>query len=251
MADNEVSQPTESEPTAMPGASDPAADGAVSAQVDTEGKGGWWRGVVEFVVAFVIMIGAIMALRTFVIEPFQIPSGSMLNTIEIGDRIFAEKITVAIDSMPSQGEIVTFVNPRDHSETLIKRVVAVGGQTIDLRDGVVYIDGEPLDEPYTNGQATKAMKSDLSYEGAVIGIDADGNAVLNETGERTGVQITYPYTVPEGYFWAMGDNRGNSADSRVFGAVDAQSVTGHAVFRYWPIFRSGSDGFELAIGPLD
>ena len=66
-----------------------------------------------------------------------------------------------------------------------------------------------------------------------------------------GGDITYPYTVPEGCFWAMGDNRRNSADSRVFGPVSADSVTGHAIFRYWPIFRSTSDGLELAIGPLD
>ena len=207
----------------------PAADGSATAAA-AEQKEPWWRGVIEFVVAFAIMVAAIMLLRTFVIEPFQIPSGSMLNTIEIGDRVFAEKISVALDPMPEPGEIVTFVNPRDPSETLIKRVIAVGGQTIDLRDGVVYIDGVALDEPYTDGQPTYPMTADKKFLGG---------------------DITYPYTVPEGCFWAMGDNRRNSADSRVFGPVSADSVTGHAIFRYWPIFRSTSDGLELAIGPLD
>lgn len=217
------------------------AEGAQGAEDAQEARSPWWRGVVEFLVAFLVMIGVILLLRTFVMEPFEIPSGSMLTTIEIGDRVFAEKVTVAIDRMPEPGEIVTFVNPRDDSETLIKRVIAVEGQTIDLRDGAVYVDGVQLDEPYTNHQSTKPMR-------------CDGKVQTSD--------IVYPFTIPDGCFWAMGDNRGNSADSRVFGPVDASSVTGHAVFRYWPIFRVESQkpgtevlGFEFhpirfTIGPL-
>ncbi|MBR2834527.1 MAG: signal peptidase I [Coriobacteriales bacterium] len=179
-------------------------------------KGGFFRGVGEFLIAFAVMVGIIMLLRTFVIEPFEIPSGSMLDTIEIGDRIFAEKISVAINHMPTQGEIVTFTNPRDPSQTLIKRVIATEGQTIDFKDGIVYVDGVALDEPYTLGKPTKQMRCD---------------------GKIQKTDIQYPYTIPEGYFFAMGDNRTNSSDSRVFGAVSAESVTGHAIFRYWPLFR--------------
>lgn len=244
------------------------AGDALPAEGDAQGdqaKVPWWRGAVEFVVAFAIMIAAIMAIRTFIIEPFEIPSGSMLQTIQIGDRIFSEKVSVAIDPMPDQGDIVTFTNPRDPSETLIKRVIATEGQVIDLRDGVVYVDGEPLDEPYTDGQATRPMSSDLAYPGAVVGVDENGDAIVNESGARTNAKIAYPYTVPNGYFWVMGDNRGNSADSRVIGAVSAELVTGRAVLRYWPIVRILPEeedvtiaGFtftvhplSLAIGPLD
>ncbi len=203
----------------------------------------WWRGVAEFVVAFAVMIAAILLLRHFVIEPFEIPSGSMEETIQVGDRVFAEKITVAFSSMPEPGDIVTFINPADSSETLIKRVIAIEGQTIDLRDGVVYVDGVALDEPYTEGKPTYAMK-------------CNGTTQLTD--------IIYPYTVPEGCFFAMGDNRTNSSDSRVFGAVSVENITGRAVFRYWPIFYAletyevdlGWFTFEahpltLAIGPLD
>lgn len=208
----------------------PETDAVEGAQGAKKSGGSWLSGVMEFIVAFAIMLAAILALRTWVVEPFEIPSGSMLQTIQIGDRVFAEKISVALSDMPQQGQIVTFVNPRDPSETLIKRVVAVGGQTIDLRDGVVYVDGVALDEPYTNGQGTYPMRCD---------------------GKVQTTDITYPYTIPEGYFWAMGDNRGNSADSRVFGPVDASTVTGHAVFRYWPLFRTGEDGsIEISVGPL-
>lgn len=237
-----VETPEQEQGVLASGGPDRAADGP---QHMAEQKIPWWRGVFEFVAAFAIMVAAIMAIRTFVIEPFEIPSGSMLETIQIGDRVFAEKVTVAIDPMPEPGEIVTFVNPRDESEILIKRVVAVEGQTIDFVDGVVHIDGVPLDEPYVNGQKTRAMRCD---------------GVVQKT------DVKYPYTIPEGCFWAMGDNRGNSADSRVFGAVSAENVTGRAVLRYWPILYVSEDestqidlgftsfsipSFELAIGPLD
>ena len=93
----------------------------------------------------------------------------------------------------------------------------MGGQTVDLVDGVVYVDGEPLDESaYTGGKPSYPL---------------DGPA-----------QIQYPYTVPEGCIWCMGDNRTNSSDSRYFGAVPVSSVTGRAFFTYWPI---------SSIGPLE
>lgn len=180
-------------------------------------------------VFLVIMLS--WGLRAFVFQAYEIPSGSMEDTIMPGDMVFSEKITY-YGGEPQPGDIVTFEDPDPALEgrILIKRVIAVGGQTIDLRDGVVYIDGVALDEPYTDGQPTYPMTADKKFLGG---------------------DITYPYTVPEGCFWAMGDNRRNSADSRVFGPVSADSVTGHAIFRYWPIFRSTSDGLELAIGPLD
>ena len=85
-----------------------SVDAAVQPGGEKGGKQGWLSGVMEFVVAFAIMLLAILALRTWVVEPFEIPSGSMLQTIQIGDRVFAEKITTALSDMPEPGEIVTF-----------------------------------------------------------------------------------------------------------------------------------------------
>lgn len=200
---------------------------------------GWLAGVGEFVIAFAIMALVIWLLRLFVIEPFTIPTRSMVPTIEPGDSVYAEKISIkASDFTPTPGQVYTFTSPEDPSETLIKRVIAVGGQTVDLRDGDVYVDGVKLDEPYTHGQKSEPMRSTAG--------------------------VTYPYTIPEGYFWAMGDNRGNSSDSRVFGAVPVENITGHAVFRYWPIVRMGEEQtvdlglfefeahpLEINLGPLD
>ena len=95
-------------------------------------------------------------------------------------------------------------------------VIAVGGQTVDLRDGRVYVDGVLQDEPYTRGEPSYPLTP------------------------YYGLTIDYPYTVPEGGLWVMGDNRTNSADSRAFGAIPLESVTGHAVLRYWPLDRIGT-----------
>ena len=112
------------------------------------------------------------------------------------------------------GDIVTFADPLVSNRTLIKRVIATGGQTVDLQNGKVVVDGVVLDEPYIENK-------------------------VSEPFEKTAVPISYPYTVPEGCLWVMGDNRTNSQDSRYFGAIDASSVTGHAVFTYWPIPHIG------------
>ena len=190
-------------------------------------RGGWLAGIGEFVIAFAIMALVIWLLRMFVVEPFTIPTRSMVPTIEPHDSVYAEKISIkAADFVPTPGQVYTFINPEDPSETLIKRVIATEGQVIDLRDGDVYVDGVKLDEPYTHGQQTEPMRSTAG--------------------------VTYPYTVPEGCFWAMGDNRGNSGDSRVFGAVPVDNITGHAVFRYWPIVRDvEGEGWKFNLGPLD
>lgn len=181
-----------------------------------ESKGpGVVRSVLSFLGMVVLVLVMSWAMRTFIFGAYEIPTGSMETTIMSGDRVFAEKITY-LASEPEQGDIVTFEDPEIPGRILIKRIVATEGQTIDLIDGAVYIDGVPLDEPYVHGEPSNPLVP--AY----------------------GVDITYPYTVPEGHIWVMGDNRTNSSDSRYFGPVPVESVTGKAVFTYWPI---GSLGF--------
>lgn len=173
------------------------------------------RTLLDIVILVVVVIVLTFGLRTFVFQAYEIPSGSMEETIMPGDMVFSEKITY-YGRDPQPGDIVTFTDPEDDSRILIKRVIATGGQTVDLRDGRVYVDGELRDEPYTQG------KPSVELEPAY------------------GTEITYPYTVPEGCIWVMGDNRTNSQDSRYFGAVDASAVTGKAIFIYWPISDWGT-----------
>jgi len=174
------------------------------------------RLIVDILVILGIAILLTWGIRTFVLEPYEIPSGSMQDTIEIGDRVFSEKVSYAFNDV-QQGDVITFTDPTNPDQTLIKRVIARGGQTVDLRDGVVYVDGAALDEPYTEGK--------------------ESNPLPNTYG---GVEISYPYTVPTDCLWVMGDNRTNSSDSRYFGAIPESSVSGHAFYIYWPFEHAGS-----------
>lgn len=159
----------------------------------------------------VVVIGMAVLLRTFLFVPYEIPSKSMQDTIMPGDMVFSEKVSYYMHK-PQQGDIITFTDPEVPTRTLIKRVVATEGQTVDLIDGVVYVDGKPLDEPYTKGKPSNPLSRTAS-----------------------GVNISYPYTVPEGSVWVMGDNRTESQDSRYFGAIPVDTVTGHAAMVYWPL----------------
>ena len=173
-------------------------------------KGGPIRALTEFV----IVIGSALILAFFILnfvaQPYTIPSGSMEDTIQIDDRVFSEKISYYFGK-PKVGDIVTFIDTQDESRTLIKRVIATGGQTVDIQDGVLYVDGVKKSEKYVGGKSTNKLKSN----------------------------ITYPYVVPQDHIWVMGDNRTNSQDSRYFGSVPLSNVTGHAFLRYWPLNSIG------------
>ena len=167
----------------------------------------------SFIIAVVVVLAGAWLLRTFVVEPFQVPSGSMEETIMTGDMIFAEKISYHFDE-PEQGDIVVFSDPQIPSRILVKRVIATEGQTVDLEDGVVYVDGVAQHEPYVLGESYPLSTA-------------------------SNVSISYPYTIPEGSLWVMGDNRENSSDSRYFGPVKNSTVFGKALVVYWPLDRIG------------
>lgn len=181
----------------------------------TKGSSGILRKLLSVVITVAVIVLVSFLLRTFVFQAYEIPSGSMEDTIMTGDMVFSEKVSYYFDE-PEYRDIVTFADPQLPSRTLIKRVIATGGQTVDLHDGAVYIDGKRLDEPYTDGQETYPLRT------------------------ASGVTVTYPYTVPAGSIWVMGDNRGNSQDSRYFGAIPIDTVTGKAVFKYWPFDHAGT-----------
>ena len=154
-------------------------------------------------------------LRTFVMDNYQIPTGSMEPTIEINDRVFAEKITYRF-STPKPGDIVTFHDPIVEGRVLIKRCIAVGGQTVDLIDGKVVVNGVVLNEDvYTHGLPSNPLT------------------------QMKGVSFDYPFVVPEGTIWVMGDNRTNSLDSRYFGPISEDELIGRALFRFLPLSRFG------------
>jgi signal peptidase I len=159
--------------------------------------------------SFLIVLAFTLAqgTRAFAIQPYVVPTGSMIPTIEIQDRVLVEKITYRFIRPPTQGEVVVFDNPHPSSpldKILIKRVIATGGQTVDIVDDAVWVDGVALDEPYVHGKPT------------------------------TPGTVFTPVTIPEGQVWLMGDNRTNSADSRFFGPQPVSVIRGRAIWTYWP-----------------
>lgn len=172
-----------------------------------KGEGnGLLRSVLNLVFVVVLILVMTWAMRTYVFAAYQIPSGSMESTIQVGDMVFSEKVTYYTRE-PQRGDIVTFDDPETPNRTLIKRVIATEGEKVTLSGGKVCINGTPLDEPYTRGLPSNALTSDVSY----------------------------PYVVPAGEVWVMGDNRTNSLDSRYFGSIKKSSISGHAICVYWPI----------------
>ena len=183
-----------------------------------KGMPSWLSTLLGILVLVVCVFGLAALMRLFVFVPYEIPSGSMESTIKVGDMVFSEKVSYYFRE-PQRGDIVTFADPdtRYPGRILIKRVIATEGQTVDVRDGLVYVDGVALVEPYTNGKPSYPI-SPLHGWNAIV----------------------YPYTVPSGCVWVMGDNRTSSQDSRAFGAISVDTVTGRAAFVYWPIADFGA-----------
>jgi len=185
-----------------------------------------------------ICIAVILALfvRTFVVQAFKIPTGSMENNLLIGDHLLVnkfvhaptttrlERMLLPIDPI-RRGDIVVFKYPEDPERDFIKRVIGLPGESVELRNKKVYIDGTPLDEPYVQ---------------FLIPPDEDGASDFD-------VRVQYgPVTVPEDHYFMMGDNRDNSQDSRYWGFLPRDYVKGRALFVY---FSFGEDGGGLP-GPL-
>jgi signal peptidase I len=169
------------------------------------------RWLLETAVLVALAFALAYGIRTLLVEPFIVPTGSMIPTIQIGNRVLAEKVSFRFVRKPRYGDIVVFPDPKGEHPHLIKRVIATGGQTVDLKNGKVFVDGRELVEPYTHGQPSFPLMS----------------------------EIKFPLVVPADDVWVMGDNRTNSGDSRVFGPITVESVEGHAVWTYWPLSAFG------------
>ncbi len=146
--------------------------------------------------------------RATVVGAFEIPSGSMLPTLQIGDRLLVDKLTYHFRK-PERFEILVFEDPMRPDRDLIKRVIALPGETLEIRNRVVYVNGAPLADNLYAHHTEPA-------EDRVIMRDDFG-----------------PVTVPPDNYFMMGDNRENSADSRVWGFLDKDRIIGHAFILYW------------------
>ena len=182
-----------------------------------------------------IVIAVILALfvRTWVVQAFKIPTGSMENNLLIGDHLLVNKFVFAPNAtrperalMPERdihrGDVVVFKYPDEPERDFIKRVIGLPGETLELRNKKVYVDGKPLDEPYVH------FLEPASTSQEVTSFDVR---------ERYG-----PVKVPAEQYFVMGDNRDNSQDSRYWGFLPRDYVKGRALLIYWS-YESGREDY--------
>ena len=185
-----------------------------------------------------IVIAVILALfiRTFVVQAFKIPTGSMENNLLIGDHLLVNKMVFAptasaieraltpVDDI-KRGEVLVFKYPEEPDRDFIKRVIGLPGETLEVREKKVYINGKALDEPYVHFLAPPST--------------SEYNEITSfDVRERYG-----PVTVPADQYFMMGDNRDNSQDSRYWGFLPRDLVKGRAVVIYWS-YESGREDYQ-------
>ncbi len=176
----------------------------------------------QWLIAILAAVAIALFVDNFLIVNAQIPSGSMENTIMTGDRVVGNRLSY-LTKDPERYDVIIFKYPDDESQLFIKRIIGLPGETVEIRDGHIYIDGSS--EPLEDVETKEYMVGNYG-----------------------------PYTVPEGCYFVMGDNRNDSKDSRYWinPYVSKDKILGKAVFRYWPInendqiiFKGRSDSYEL------
>lgn len=181
------------------------------------------RAILEWAAIVAVAVLAAVVIRTFVVQPFKIPSGSMEPTLKVHDRLLVNKLSYDFHSI-HRGDIVVFKKPADDTTPditdLVKRVIGLPGQTISARDGQIYIDGRYLPQPWL----PKVDQGVTVFPSSVPG------CLPSPPGSCR---------IPAGKYFMMGDNRTDSTDSRVFGPVPGSLFIGRAFILVWPLSRIG------------
>lgn len=181
-----------------------------------------WRSIGRWALVAVVAITLAVVARAFVVQLYVVPSASMSPTIERGDRIVVDKLRYRLHDV-ERGDVVVFERPADavdvfadeRTDELVKRVVALPGETVVIRDDHVEVDGERLDEPWlAPGTVTRIWDRPKHHPHSCTPDD--------------------PCVVPDGDVWVMGDNRSDSQDSRYFGPVPEDHLRGRAIAVFWP-----------------
>jgi signal peptidase I len=211
--------------------------------------------LLEFVssIAAVLVVG--LFVITFVLQAFEIPSSSMQNTLLIGDHVFGDRVSLAPPAhwMPlvhyrevKRGDIIVFLKPGEPDLFLVKRVMGVPGDHIHLKDDVVYRNGEALKEPYAIQPSDGPLESAYNPyrdEFPATPPDQSGNVTASWSVELPTHIQNGDLVVPPGEYFAMGDNRGVSLDSRFWGFVPRANIVGRPLFVYWS-FETPADQFD-------
>lgn len=217
--------------------------------------------LVEYSRSFFPVILAVLVLRSFVVEPFRIPSGSMMPTLLVGDFILVNKFAFGIRlpvlnkkvielDEPQRGDVVVFKYPQNPRVDYIKRVVGVPGDVISYGNKTLHVNGEPQAQRHI--EIYTGIGSGIRETGALKNIEQLGtveheilvNPMAPDFGYGCQVLMHGPFTVPEGHYFAMGDNRDNSNDSRCWGLVPEELLVGKA-FAIWMNWDSNRPDFPV------
>lgn len=216
----------------------------------------------ELARSLIVVLSAVVLIRTFVAEATVIPTGSMENTILIGDHVFLNKLLygprlpfTSLRVPPiravERGDIVAFHNPRNPSVLFVKRAIALGGDVIRVEGRKVYLNGTVLEEPYAQFQFSNVIPlrddfppkvSEIETLPAAWGLDPAWAREMARYIEKDGMRV------PPGCLFVMGDNRDNSLDSRFWGFVPAEAVVGEPLFVYWSYDAPTQDWTPETVG---
>lgn len=181
------------------------------------------RSLVEWIIVVVGAVLVALIIKTFVMQAFFIPSESMVPTLKINDRVLVNKLSYRLHDV-NRGDIIVFERPEgesnDQVKDLIKRVIALPGESVVINDNKIYINGQQLAEPY--------------LPAGTINTPGPGGATWTHK-----CTTDDPCVVPEGAVWVMGDNRTNSKDSRYIGPIPEDKIVGRAFVTVWPFDRIG------------
>jgi len=211
----------------------------------------------EYAESIGVAVAVALLLRAFVVEAFQIPSGSMIPTLHVGDHIFVSKFSYGLSipftdikvmqyGQPVRGDVIVFKFPQDKSVDYIKRVVALPGDTVEVRQGDLYVNGERVPRERVPGPCrydSDTEQDPAPPRAAQRGIDPrDCEKWVETLGRKQHEIITEPggggkeqtrTVVPAHHVFVMGDNRDNSSDSRVWGPVNFDLIKGRALIVWW------------------
>ena len=207
----------------------------------------------ELIKAIVLAALIALSIRSFIFEPFNIPSGSMFPTLLVGDYLFVEKYSYGyskysmpggiinfrgriFESRPERGDVVVFRQPHDPSIDYIKRLVGLPGDKIQVKGGILNINGKPIMRDFRNTEKVDHDENSFLYNKYIETLPNGLQHYIYEKSDYDRLDNTEVYTVPQGYYFAMGDNRDSSMDSRVtdmVGPVPAENLVGRAWFIFF------------------
>jgi signal peptidase I len=180
----------------------------------------------EYILIAVVAVAVALLVQAFLVKPYRIPSPSMVDTLQPGDRVLVNRALYHLRDV-EHGDIIVFRYPLDTSVVFIKRVVGLPGDVLEARDGRLVRNGEEVVEPYVHVTGGRTDPTDPA-------------ALLSGTTMSDPWSLAEPYEVPPDTSFVMGDNRTDSDDSRVWGPVPEREVVGSAFFIYWPFQRLGT-----------